>query len=126
PPGCLYARSYLMRTFRWIPYEPDRVAPSRGAMKRLLLTGIACAALAACGTVPPPPAPPSAAQGPAPEFRAKDLAWSAERGSGAIRGEVRFRQGGTTFACSGQPVILTPDAPYSRWRITAQYGSADS
>ena len=97
-------------------------------MKRSILAISVCAVLGGCATVyplPPPPPPPEAQAGPAPAFRARDFAWSAERGSSAIRGQTDFRLGGQRYTCAGQAVVLTPDAPYSRNRIVALYGSDD-
>ncbi len=36
-----------------------------------------------------------------------------------------YRSGGERYSCASQPVILIPDAPYSRGRIASLYGSAD-
>jgi hypothetical protein len=94
-------------------------------MKRALLAACLCAVLSACAEEngpPPPEAPrPPPPVGHAPPFRPADFAWSAERGSAVIRGEVDYGRGG--YSCAGQPVVLVPDAPYSRWRISQFYGS---
>ncbi len=97
-------------------------------MKRLLLALSVCAGLAACATntVPPPPPPPEEAPpGPAAAFRAHDFAWSTERGTASVHGQVAFAQGSARYTCAGQAVILTPDAPFSRARMISLYGSAD-
>ncbi len=95
-------------------------------MKRILLAVGLLASLAACDTLSPlgGPPEPSPVVGP-PPFRAREFAWSAERGTSGIRGEVDFRPGQGRFSCSGQPVVLTPDAPFSRWRMVQLYGSPD-
>ena len=94
-------------------------------MKRLLLALSLSAGLAACSTVPPPPPPPEAPlrAEPAAPFRAADFAWSTQRGSAGVHGQVDFSQGAAHYSCVGQPVILTPDAPFSRARMIALYGS---
>jgi hypothetical protein len=96
-------------------------------MNRIVFATFACLALAACETTyPPPPPPPVETQlGPAPAFRAGDFAWSAEHGSAMIRGQTNFNQGAHHFSCSGQTVVLTPDTPYSRYRIVGLYGSSE-
>ncbi len=94
-------------------------------MKRLLLAVTVCGMLAACGTIYPPPPPPPPSGGPAPDFRASDFSWSTQRGSAAISGKVDYAPNGARYSCANQPVILTPDAPYSRWRMDQQYGSAE-
>ncbi len=96
-------------------------------MKRLLLAMSLSAGLAACSTVPPPPPPPEAplASGPSAPFRTADFVWSSQRGTAGIQGKVDFSQGAARYSCVGQPVILTPDAPFSRARMIALYGSAE-
>jgi hypothetical protein len=89
-------------------------------MKRIVAVAVLAAGLAACATEPlPPPGPPP---GP-PPFRAGDFAWSTETGSATIRGQVDYAPGRARYGCAGQPVILTPDTPFSRWRIEQLYGS---
>ena len=94
-------------------------------MRSRLLAVCLCAALSACAQVqgpPPPPPPPAGPHGPPPTFHPQAFDWSAQRGSASIRGETAYGHG---FSCAGQPVVLTPDTPYSRWRIVELYGSAD-
>ena len=91
-------------------------------MKRIVAVAVLAAGLAARATEPlPPPGPPP---GP-PPFRAGDFAWSTETGSATIRGQVDYAPGRARYGCAGQPVILTPDTPFSRWRIEQLYGSFD-
>ena len=92
---------------------------------RLLAIGL-CAALGACAEVAPleaPPPPPEAVRAPS-AFQPSEFAWSSERGSATVRGLIDYSQGGHHYACAGQ-VVLTPDAPYSRQRILALYGSTE-
>lgn len=85
--------------------------------------------LGACATTENPPAKRGAAQaplgasGPA-AFRTADFAWSTASGSGAVQGQVAFRQHGTAYGCSG--VVLTPETPWVRQRISILYRSTDS
>jgi hypothetical protein len=90
---------------------------------RLLPVGL-CALLCACAEVPPPPAPPPP-PGPAASFHSREFAWSAERGSAAIRGLVGYSRGGRRYSCAGETAVLTPDAPYSRQRMEQLYGSSE-
>ncbi|HEV2363263.1 MAG TPA: hypothetical protein VGS12_03590 [Caulobacteraceae bacterium] len=86
-------------------------------------------ALAACTETPEelaPPGPPPPAAYPPSEFRAQDFAWSAEPGSASIEGDLAFRAGGVRYSCSGGDVILTPETPWSRRRMTILYGSASA
>ncbi len=94
-------------------------------MKRLMLLTAAGATLAACSTVPPPPPPPPEAAASSVVFHSQDFAWSSQSGSGQIAGQVAYSRGGQRYACAGQPVVLIPDAPYSRGRIASLYGSPD-
>jgi hypothetical protein len=87
-------------------------------MKRTLLALCLCAGLGACETEgPPPPAPVSSTP---PAFHPADFAWSIQRGGAVIHGTVDYGHG---YSCAGQPVVLVPDAPFSRWRISQFYGS---
>lgn len=75
--------------------------------------------------VPPPPPPPPQAAAPsgiiiATPFRAEDFGWSVRAGTARIQGLTA--QGAS---CAGKAVALTPDAPYSRERIHALYGSTE-
>ncbi len=96
-------------------------------MKRTLLAVSLCGTLAACGTLypPPPPPPPQAEAGPAPAFLTRDVAWSSQKGSAVLKGHVDYAPSGARYTCAAQPVILTPDAPYSRWRMQQLYGSPE-
>ena len=93
-------------------------------MRRILLAVGLLASLSACESLQNLGGPLEPVTGP-PSFHTHDFAWSSERGSSGIRGEVAYAPGGGRFSCSGQPVILTPDAPFSRWRMQQLYGSAD-
>jgi hypothetical protein len=93
-------------------------------MKRIVAAALLSAGLAACATEPFPPAPPGPPPGP-PAFRAADFAWSTGRGTASIEGQVDYAPGRARYGCAGQPVILTPDTPFSRWRIEQLYGSTD-
>ena len=92
---------------------------------RLLAIGL-CAALGACAEITPPelPAPAPEAVRPSAAFQPSEFAWSSERGSATVRGLIDYSQGGRRYSCAGQ-VVLTPDAPYSRQRILALYGSTE-
>ena len=98
-------------------------------MKRHLLGISLCAALGACASVsplpPPPPFEPPAPSSPAAAFESRDFAWSAQHGAAGIRAQVAFNLDGHRYTCVGQTVILTPDAPFSRSRMIALYGSAE-
>jgi hypothetical protein len=97
---------------------------SLAIMKRLLTLLAACSVLAACETtggmqpVPTPPTPP-----PTAEFRAADFAWSTVPGADRIDGALSMRQGRVAYSCTGSTVILMPDTPWSRRRVSVLYGS---
>jgi hypothetical protein len=99
-------------------------------MKRHLLAMSFCGTLGACASIYPAPPPPPPFEPPPPPvasapFAARDFAWSAQHGSAGIRAQVAFTQDGRRYSCVGQPVVLTPDAPFSRSRMIALYGSDD-
>lgn len=88
------------------------------------------AALAGCAPSlgPPPPGRP----GPTPSgpalastFRPQDFAWSTAPGAGRVDGRLVYRQGQTRYTCSGAGVVLTPETPWSRRRMTILYASPD-
>ncbi|MFN3513238.1 MAG: hypothetical protein ACK41C_09350 [Phenylobacterium sp.] len=92
---------------------------------RLPLAAAATAALlSACAPVygppPPPPGPP-----PAADFRAQDFAWSTRPGTGRVDGRLAYRQGQTRYTCAGAAVLLTPETPWSRRRMTILYNSPE-
>ena len=93
-------------------------------MKRIVAAALLAAGLAACATEPYPPPPRPPLEGP-PAFRARDFAWSTQHGAASIQGEVAYAPGRARYGCAGQPVILTPDTPFSRWRIEQLYGSSE-
>ena len=62
---------------------------------------------------------------PSAPFASHDFAWSAQHGTAGIRAQVTFNLDGRRYSCAGQPVVLTPDAPFSRARMVALYGSDD-
>lgn len=106
------------------------MAASFAAMKRTLLVAAAAAgALSACAPMygpPPPPPPPMGGPGPSgAEFRAQDFAWSTIPGRGRVDGVVGYAQGPVRYTCESQGVILTPETPWTRRRMTILYGSAE-
>ena len=85
-------------------------------------------ALGACATSGAPPAstgaaPLASAPGTA-AFRTSDFAWSSATGSGAIQGQVTYRQKKTAYSCAN--VVLTPETPWVRQRMSILYRSTDS
>jgi len=99
-------------------------------MSRALLFSAAALSLAvaACAPTMGPP-PPGGRMGPPPPsadvFRAEDFAWSSAPGRGVITGRVTYRQGPTRFTCAGASVVLTPETPWSRQRMTILYRSPE-
>ncbi|MCR5874731.1 hypothetical protein LRS10_11470 [Phenylobacterium sp. J426] len=97
--------------------------------------GLSALTLAACAPTlgPPPPGgrpmgrpvrpepPPS---GPA-SFSAADFAWAQAPGRNGIQGQLGYRNGGGVYTCAGSGVVLTPETPWSRRRMTVLYGSAE-
>lgn len=96
-------------------------------VKLRLVALLAIFAVSGCETAGPPPPPPPPPTVPRDEivihapYRAEDFAWSTAIGSARIHiSTVAGR------SCTGNSVALTPDTPYSRERIRALYGSAES
>lgn len=97
-------------------------------MTRLRLPAVfaAAAALSACAGPSLGPPPPGSRPAPGPAvFRPADFAWSQKAGRNTIAGHVTYREGATRFSCAGQGVVLTPETPWSRRRMSVLYGSAE-
>ena len=92
----------------------------------IMATAASLLALSACSTVGPPPPPPPPYTGPADAgaFQPQDFSWSAVPGKGQIVGHLGFHAGATRYGCAGASVILTPETPWTRRRMTILYNSA--
>ena len=84
--------------------------------------------LAACepSLGPPPPgrtvvAPPSESA----TFNAADFAWSKVTGRNILAGTLLVRPGAVRYSCNGQTVVLTPETPWARRRMSVLYRSAE-
>ncbi len=97
-------------------------------MKPLAPIVLATLSIAACSETPMPLAPAEGPQGnyfplSSATFQPRDFAWSAAPGNGAINGVLTFHADGVRYGCAGGDVILTPETPWSRRRMTILYGS---
>lgn len=94
---------------------------------RLLSCAAAILALAACATAPGPAGfgRPAPGAGPA-AFRASDFEWSTQSGRSRIEGTLNYKRGQVRYTCAGAGVVLTPETPWSRRRMTILYTSAES
>lgn len=95
---------------------------------RLISASAALLLVAACApTMGPPPPPPPGTGGPASAgvFRAEDFSWSAVPGTGRVDGRLVFKSGQTRYTCAGAGVVLTPETPWTRRRMTILYKSPD-
>lgn len=98
------------------------------SLKRSLSASAVLLSLAACApTMGPPPPPPPGSSGPATAgvFRAEDFSWSAVPGNGRIEGRLAYRAGQTRYSCSGAGVVLTPETPWTRRRMSILYKSPE-
>ena len=94
---------------------------------RLLSASAALLLVAACAPTlgPPPPPPPGGGPATAGVFRAEDFSWSAVPGSGRVDGRLTYKSGQTRYSCTGAGVVLTPETPWTRRRMTILYTSAE-
>ena len=96
---------------------------------RLFAASATLVLLSACApTMGPPPPPPPPNRGPPPSagtFRPGDFSWSAVPGPGRIEGVLGYRAGPVRYTCSGAGVVLTPETPWSRRRMTILYLSPE-
>jgi hypothetical protein len=94
------------------------------ARARFLASAALLGSLTACApTLGPPPPHTSAAPAASADFRAADFAWSQGPGRNTLAGRLTFKQGATTYSCANASVILTPETPWSRRRMTVLYKS---
>ncbi len=54
------------------------------------------------------------------------FAWSSAPGRESLTGVLAYRREGLQYTCSGEDVLLIPDAPWSRRRMIILYGAASS
>ena len=95
---------------------------------RIVSASAALLLVAACAPTlgPPPPPPPPGSTPPSPGvFRPEDFSWSAVPGPGRIEGRLAYRAGQTRYSCAGAGVVLTPETPWTRRRMTILYTSAE-
>ena len=94
---------------------------------RLLSASAALLLVAACAPTlgPPPPPPPGGGPATAGVFRAEDFSWSAVPGSGRVDGRLTYKSGQTRYSCTGAGVVLTPETPWTRRRMTILYTSPE-
>jgi hypothetical protein len=86
----------------------------------LLTLVAACAPSVGFRTTPGPPPPPSGGA-----FRADDFGWSRGQGRNGLAGKVAYRRGPLRYTCAGSTVILTPETPWTRQRMSILYKSAE-
>lgn len=94
---------------------------------RLISASAALLFVAACAPTlgPPPPPPPGSGPATAGTFRAEDFSWSAVPGAGRVEGRLTYKAGQTRYSCTGAGVVLTPETPWTRRRMSILYTSAD-
>lgn len=94
-------------------------------LRSAALAVFGAALLAGCATPPAAPGPaPGGRAAASPRSVASEFAWAAAPGSNRLKGVVAYRPDRRTrWGCDGQSVVLMPDAPASRARVVALYGS---
>ena len=91
---------------------------------RIFASAALAGSLAACApTLGPPPPHTSATPGGSANFRAADFAWSQVPGPNGLAGRLAFKQGAASYSCANASVILTPETPWSRRRMSVLYKS---
>lgn len=91
-------------------------------MRAIPALALAALSLTACETVPS--AGPAYGPGVVPPFRPGDFAASQASGGARIDGRLIYRQGQVRYTCAGLGVVLTPETPWTRHRMSILYGSA--
>lgn len=104
-------------TTQGLQFQPVGVARAACAVAGLLL-------LQACATdQPPKPTVSKSAPVATEEFRTSDFTWSQAPGKGRIEGRLTFQSGGKPYGCVGTGVVLTPETPWTRRRMSILYAS---
>jgi hypothetical protein len=93
------------------------------ALRRLALAA-ALIGLAACETTGGPPAPPPSSKASPTVFRPDDFSWSAVPGKGKIDGRMGYQRSDQRYTCAGAAVILTPETPWTKRRMSILYKSS--
>jgi len=91
----------------------------------LSLVGCATDGTTTGGGAPAPTASAGAPAGRDESFRKADFAWSTAPGKGEIEGQVTFKQGNVAYGCVDAGVVLTPETPWVRRRMTILYISPE-
>ncbi len=94
---------------------------------RLIAAALVLAPLAACEPSYGPPPPGRSVMPPPSEsaiFSAADFAWSKTVGRNILSGTLGPHAGPLRYSCSGQTVVLTPETPWVRRRMSVLYRSA--
>lgn len=80
--------------------------------------------VSACAPTLGPPPPHTSAPPPSDaRFSADAFAWAQVPGRNALAGRLAFKAGGVAYSCTGSTVVLTPETPWSRLRISVLYKS---
>jgi len=96
---------------------------------RLACTLAALLTVSACATegvsVPGIPVAPAPAPTGSAAFRLSDFAWSTAPGQGRIDGQLAYRVRDTVHSCEKAGVLLTPETPWVRSRMSILYGTGE-
>ena len=84
------------------------------------LMGLVSACAPTLGPPPPRTSPPPAAEA---RFSADAFAWAQVPGRNALSGRLAYKVGGVAYSCAGATVVLTPETPWSRLRMSVLYRS---
>jgi len=95
---------------------------------RLLAAAALLGSLTACAPTLGPPPPGRMAQAPSAEdgvFRASDFAWSQQPGRNTLSGSLSHAgpAGAVRYTCAGATVVMTPETPCARRRMSVLYKS---
>jgi hypothetical protein len=92
---------------------------------RFLAAALLLGSTVACAPMYGPPPPGRVVRMPPPEdttFRAGDFAWSQAPGRNTLAGALSHA-GPVRYTCAGATVVLTPETPWARRRMSVLYRS---
>lgn len=91
---------------------------------RIIVVAALMGLVSACAPTLGPPPPRTS--GPPPgdaRFSAEAFTWAQAPGRNALAGRLAFKSGGVAYSCVGATVVLTPETPWSRLRMSVLYRS---
>jgi hypothetical protein len=115
----------IFRVWRVFASLAYKLCPMADRVRLLAAVALLSALATACAPTLGPPPPRRMATLPSADdttFRAGDFAWSQQPGRNTLAGALGHA-GPVRYSCSGATVVLTPETPWARRRMSVLYKS---